>query len=115
MRQNKIGQYREFGEYKEVLSAGINAPVFADSVEFRFKYSNGEGLTKEEFNAFQSWIVQTGSYVIETSENWQFNKGDKLIIEGGENLIQRVIEKQDHTRLNGRKQNKRKVKVIFCG
>ena len=46
-------------------------------------------LQKKEYALFQNWLVQSGSYVIETSVNLPFNKGDKITLDGSDNMINR--------------------------
>lgn len=119
MRLNRIGFYKEIGHYKEAevstYSNAMQTMKFKEPIKFNFAYSNGDGLTKEEYALFQNWLVQSGSYVIETSVNLPFNKGDKITLDGSDNMINRVIEKVDRSRLNGAKADYRKIKIIFCG
>ena len=117
MRLNRIGFYKEIAQWKQAeVSSYQNAMQvmkYKEPVKFNFAYSNGEGMTKEEYNLFQNWLVQSGSAVIETSSNLPFNKGDKITIGGEDNIIKRILERVDKSRMNGNKQDYRKIKILF--
>lgn len=121
MRMNRIGLYREKGKLIRVAGTeydGVSqVPIFSKiEIPINFKYSNGEGLSKEEFNLFEGWIIQDGKTVIETNSIEEFCKGDKIIIDYAENTINKIIEKVDtKTRLRGNKVNHRKIKILFVG
>lgn len=121
MRNNRIGLYREKGKLIRVAGTeydGVSqVPIYSKiEIPINFKYSNGEGLTEEEFNLFEGWKMQDGNAVIETNSDEKFCKGDKVIIDYAENMINKIIEKIDtKTRLRGNKINHRKIKILFVG
>ena len=117
MRLNRIGFYKEIGQWKEAevssYSNAMQIMKYKEPIKFNFMYSNGEGMSKEEYNLFQNWLIQSGSAVIETSVNLNFNKGDKITINEEDNIIRRIIERIDKSRMNGNKQDYRKIKILF--
>lgn len=121
MRNNRIGLYREKGKLIRVIGTDYDGvsqiPTFSKvEIPINFRYSNGEGFSKEEFNLFEGWIMQDSGTVIETNSDEEFCKGDKIIIDYEENAISKILEKVDtKTRLRGNKKNHRKIKILFVG
>ena len=114
MRLGKKGNYRRYGELYKLEKSDEYNPIFSDTpVTFRFKYSNGEGLQKEEYKLFSNWVMQSRRVAVETNAIESFEKGDKIIIDGETYMLQRIIEKIDPVILNGRKKIVNKRTVLF--
>ena len=81
---------------------------------FSYDYSNGEGLDKESFALFQNWTMQNGKIVIETPALYKINKGDKVVVDGDESTVSRVLQRIMSSR-NPKGGRPSKVLIIFAG
>ena len=129
-RNNNRGLYRFNGEYKRAdkdkirIVNGITLPIegedniFVDEgVPIKYKKSDGKGFTKVQFELFQNWVVQSGNAVIETPSQENFQKGEAIFINGNQNLIDRIEEKENNNnQLRGnKKKSQAKVQILFIG
>ena len=126
MKRYETGFYKNKGylakKTDEVISANIQRAVYEDNpVEFKYKFSEGNGLTREEYKMFQMWSMENNGYVIETASPLNFEKGDKIYIskldveEDNANYISKIVELQDMIKLNSNKKSLKNKKIIFCG
>ena len=115
MRLGNKGKYRRIGKLYKLEDTTNYEPVFSENpVVFRYKISGGENMQKEEYKLFSNWIMQSSKTVVETNSMDSFEKGDRVNLDDGEYMIQRVIEKIDREQLNGRKKMLNKRVVLFC-
>jgi hypothetical protein len=114
VKKDESGNY----PYKTKVPIDGEDDFFVDVGEsFKFKYSEGEGLTKDELALFNGWLVQDTNDVIETFEAIDFNKGERIQIDGANNLIEKTIKRRNTSRqLRGNKQRSESFKKwIFIG
>ena len=114
----KVANYLKIDEVKTNANVvnGNRVAIFEDIPnQITFKYSNGEGFTKQEFNLFQSWVVSSGNAVIETNARHNFQKGEKIIIDGAENIINQVITRVAETKNIRRKRAVGNVSILYIG
>ena len=89
---------------------------FVDEGEkIRFKYSTGKGLTKVQFQLFQNWMVISGNQVIETPSDIGFQTGESIILDGEDNIINRIeVKRNDSRQLRGNRQRSQStVQILF--
>jgi hypothetical protein len=121
-RLKSVGFYKNnavhnrIDEKKTTVINGIRIPVYEEIGKLiKFKYSDGKGFSKEQFQLFQNWLVSSGNVVIETNENISFQKGEAIFINGEKNLISKIIEKRVVSNNLRNKKTKSIRTVLFIG
>ena len=128
MRNRRANNYRKTAYLVQLSGTSLKVgstvtvaiPDFDTNNPLMFKYrdSEGKGLSKNQYFLFQNWVMQAGNGALETNSDMEFNKGDRIEINGEvAGLIETVmiVNTNQSNNLRGNKKDHNQTKVVLYG